>query len=112
MRLELKIWRYDASTGERALRPHEVEVTKEAEDAWLELLATNTMSVFGEGLNSCTPGYYNNEGQPAGPAARWAVGYPAGALAFFQYLDEWRTRGDFEGLELRGPATPTDSSSG
>ena len=30
MKVELKIWRYDASTGERALRPYEVDVSDEA----------------------------------------------------------------------------------
>ena len=30
MKIELKIWRYDASTGERALRPYEVDVSEEA----------------------------------------------------------------------------------
>ena len=50
------------------------------------------------GSPDCTPGYYNNEGQPAGDAAKYNVGYPAGATAYFQYLDRWRTSGDFEGL--------------
>ena len=27
VKIELKIWRYDASTGERALRPYEVDVS-------------------------------------------------------------------------------------
>ena len=30
MKVELKIWRYDASTGDRALRPYEVDVSDEA----------------------------------------------------------------------------------
>ena len=30
MKVELKIWRYDASTGERALKPYEVDVSEEA----------------------------------------------------------------------------------
>ena len=30
------------------------------------------------GMSDCTPGYYNNEGQPAGPGAKYAVGYPFG----------------------------------
>jgi cyclohexanone monooxygenase len=49
----------------------------------------------------CTPGYYNNEGQDAGLAARLAVGYPAGASAYFKYIDEWRRSGRFEGLTFR-----------
>ena len=30
VKVELKIWRYDASTGDRALRPYEVDVSDEA----------------------------------------------------------------------------------
>jgi cyclohexanone monooxygenase len=48
----------------------------------------------------CTPGYYNNEGQP-NPAARYAVGYPAGAAAYFKYIADWRSSGAFDGLEFR-----------
>ena len=53
------------------------------------------------GSPDCTPGYYNNEGQDAGPAARLVVGYPAGATAYFEYIDEWRRSGHFEGLTFR-----------
>jgi cation diffusion facilitator CzcD-associated flavoprotein CzcO len=76
----------------------EVEVTKDAQDDWIAHLLTGP----GRMINSpdCTPGYYNNEGQP-NAAARYAVGYPAGPAAYFRYLDEWRRSGKFEGLELR-----------
>jgi cyclohexanone monooxygenase len=77
----------------------EVEVTKEAEDAWVELLLSGPdLGIIGSA--DCTPGYYNNEGQP-GMNRQSFVGYPGGAMAYFQYLDAWRTTGDFEGLELR-----------
>jgi hypothetical protein len=29
------------------------------------------------------------------------VGYPAGATAFFEYIDKWRSSGSFDGLEFR-----------
>jgi len=77
----------------------EVEVTREAEDAWVELLTTGPARMLGS--PDCTPGYYNNEGQDPGPAARFNVGYPHGAMAYFRYLDEWRRSGDFEGLDFR-----------
>jgi cation diffusion facilitator CzcD-associated flavoprotein CzcO len=73
-----------------------VEVTKEAEDAWLDLLLSGPGRMLGS--PDCTPGYYNNEGQDPGPAARYNVGYPQGAMAFFTYLEEWRRSGQFEGL--------------
>lgn len=47
------------------------------------------------------PGYYNNEGQAPTPIQRLAVGYPAGASAYFRYLDAWRATDDFTGLEFR-----------
>jgi cyclohexanone monooxygenase len=53
------------------------------------------------GAPDCTPGYDNNEGQAPTPIQRLAVGYPAGASAYFRYLDAWRATGDFTGLEFR-----------
>ncbi|GAA2158997.1 flavin-containing monooxygenase [Actinomadura napierensis] len=77
----------------------EVEVTREAEDAWLDVLghAAPTMRF----LPDCTPGYYNNEGQAPSPWSLLNVGYPAGATAYFSYLERWRSSGTFEGLEFR-----------
>ncbi|MDP1793142.1 MAG: NAD(P)/FAD-dependent oxidoreductase [Acidimicrobiales bacterium] len=78
----------------------QLEVTKEAEEAWLDLLLSGPGRMLGANT-TCTPGYYNNEGQPAGDGASLFVGYPAGAMAFFQYIAGWRTKGDFAGLEFR-----------
>jgi hypothetical protein len=58
---------------------------------------TNVRAAFGS--PDCTPGYYNNEGQ--GSRIDWFLGYPGGAVAYFQYLEEWRNKGDFAGLEFR-----------
>jgi cation diffusion facilitator CzcD-associated flavoprotein CzcO len=78
----------------------EVEVTEQAEAAWIELLLSGSgFSVIGS--PDCTPGYYNNEGQPDGRGREMFRGYPMGAAAFFTYIDEWRTRGDFQGVEFR-----------
>jgi cation diffusion facilitator CzcD-associated flavoprotein CzcO len=78
----------------------QVEVTKDAEDAWIELLLTGPG--FGIiGSPECTPGYYNNEGQPGRQGAELMRGYPLGAMAYFQYIDDWRTNGDFDGLAFR-----------
>ncbi len=76
-----------------------IEVTAEAEEAWVALMLT----AVGRMTNSpdCTPGYYNNEGKDPGPAARLNVGYPAGATAYFKYLDDWRQSGQFDGLSFR-----------
>ena len=73
-----------------------VEVTRAAEDAWIALLLSGAGRMIGS--PDCTPGYYNNEGHDPGPAAKLNVGYPAGASAYFKYLDGWRNTGRFEGL--------------
>ena len=74
-----------------------IEVTAEAEQAWLDLLATGPPPLLGN--EQCTPGYYNNEGQllPDGKSF-FGLGYPHGAQAYFKYIEAWRTNGDFEGL--------------
>ena len=77
----------------------QIEVTEAAERAWVELMLTSVGRMTQS--PDCTPGYYNNEGQDPGPAARLNVGYPAGATAYFKYLDEWRNTGRFEGLAFR-----------
>ena len=76
----------------------EVEVTKDAQDQWVALLMTGPGMVIGS--TECTPGYYNNEGQPT-DEARYFVGYPHGAQAYFAYLDGWLKSGEFEGVEFR-----------
>jgi cyclohexanone monooxygenase len=72
-----------------------VEATGEAVDKWVDFVVTNGMLIA---RDDCTPGYYNNEGQPLGPKERANVGYPGGAMAFFGMMDEWRRNGRFEGL--------------
>ena len=76
------------------------EPTTEAVDAWLRVLEESAYSNgdFGE---TCTPGYYNNEGKPTeGPG--WFGGtYGGGAQAFFGILRDWRAKGDLEGIDRR-----------
>jgi cation diffusion facilitator CzcD-associated flavoprotein CzcO len=78
----------------------EVEVSAEAEQGWVEALTAGVTGFLGN--LDCTPGYYNNEGQPIGRRERLnASGYPAGPTAYFEYIDRWRSSGDFAGLEFR-----------
>ncbi len=78
----------------------QVEVTAEAEQAWVRLLEGSVRAFMGS--PDCTPGYYNNEGQPVGRKERLnGSGYPEGPVAYFRYIDEWRSSGEFEGLEFR-----------
>jgi cation diffusion facilitator CzcD-associated flavoprotein CzcO len=79
-----------------------IEPTQGAVDAWTdEIIAKARMR--DEFLAECTPGYYNNEGQP-NPAARQASFYGAGAVAYFATLKQWREAGAYAGLEFDGRA--------
>ncbi len=75
-----------------------VDADAEAQKAWVELLLTGPGAMIGG--PDCTPGYYNNEGGEVRPQSRYNVGYPAGPLAFFKYIDKWRTSGRFEGVDF------------
>jgi cyclohexanone monooxygenase len=81
----------------------QVEVTSAAEQDWVDLLLTAPPLAVSS--PDCTPGYYNNEGQEPDPADRLRVGYPAGATAYFTYLDDWRTNGTFSGVTFSNGAS-------
>ena len=75
----------------------EVDVTAEAQEAWVGLLE-NGGRRFGN-QPDCTPGYYNNEGRGADRAGlRNSLGYPAGPVAYFEHIAQWRGSGEFAGL--------------
>jgi len=76
----------------------EIELTQKAEADWMELLHSGPGTFFGS--TECTPGYYNNEGQPTVAGRDFMLGFPLGATAFFEYLGHWRA-GAFDGLEFR-----------
>ena len=61
-----------------------------------------------EFLESCTPGYYNNEGKPRRDGQGGSFIAPArtdgtaeGPIAFVKVLEDWRAEGALEGMELR-----------
>ena len=74
-----------------------IEATAEAQAKWVELVLTAVPGMAGAAAD-CTPGYYNNEGKNRDISAAFGVGYPAGPVAFFSYIDGWRQSGRFEGL--------------
>ncbi|MCW5893476.1 MAG: NAD(P)/FAD-dependent oxidoreductase [bacterium] len=75
-----------------------IEASQQAEDDWVQtIVALAQMNL--QFLESCTPGYYNNEGRPAERGARNGF-YGGGSPAFFRVLRDWRERGDLGGLEL------------
>ncbi len=75
-----------------------VEATSEGEEQWLETLSESARD-FRAFQEQCTPGYYNNEGQPAA-GGFLGSSYGKGPMPFFRLLDDWRTAGTFAGLEL------------
>jgi len=75
-----------------------VEATEEAEDQWVETVISR--AVFGRDfLESCTPGYYNNEGQVSKLAVQNGF-FSGGSVEFFATLDAWRNTGTLEGMEV------------
>ena len=75
-----------------------IETTKDAEDAWVQTIVNSALmrQRFAE---ECTPGYYNNEGQPSPLAARNGS-FGGGSIAFIKMLEDWRAAGELKGLEL------------
>jgi cyclohexanone monooxygenase len=82
--------------GERQAKV--VEPTAEAEDAWVAQMSSFAVMrrAFDE---ECTPGYYNNEGQPSDLTARNGF-YGGGSVAFIDMLRRWRGSEQFAGLEF------------
>ncbi len=76
------------------------EVTKAAEDAWVAEI--KRLQVLGLTFaQECTPGYYNNEGQPSQGGPLGIEVYTPGINAFNALLAEWREKGTLDGFELR-----------
>lgn len=78
----------------------EIEANLIDEQLWVKAIEDTPANFIGG--NDCTPGYYNNEGQPEGRRQTLNMGgYPLGPIAFFEYIDEWRSNGEFRGLSFR-----------
>ncbi len=61
---------------------------------------TNSFEILlGDFLESCTPGYYNNEGKISDVSAQNGF-FGGGSIVFFQMLAAWRESGKLEGLEV------------
>jgi cyclohexanone monooxygenase len=77
-----------------------VEASEEGERAWVRTIVS-----LGEGrrkfLETCTPGYYNDEGRDSESLAR-SLSFGAGPVVFIDVLRKWRSEGRFAGLELDG----------
>ena len=80
------------------------EVTEAAEAAWiadqLSEEAAQTPLVLGGSPDSCTPGYYNQEGTDQRYRDVRLESYGKGIGAYRRALQEWREDGTLEGLTL------------
>jgi len=78
-----------------------VEPSREAQDAWIRTIRETSVdtAAFDQ---TCTPGYYNNEGGGGGEGIRSHLGepYAPGFYTFGDLLKAWREKGDLEGLVL------------
>ncbi|MDJ0920032.1 MAG: NAD(P)/FAD-dependent oxidoreductase [Henriciella sp.] len=75
-----------------------VEVTPQAEEAWVQKIIDKAI-LRQDFFESCTPGYYNNEGQ-MNLRSRQNTAYGGGPNEFFSILAKWRNAGELEGLTL------------
>jgi cyclohexanone monooxygenase len=83
------------SRGARYAQP-----TVEAEASWVQTIR-DLSAVNIAFFDSCTPGYYNNEGKIASDGGGiQGESYAPGANAFNAVLETWREAGDLDGLEL------------
>ena len=76
-----------------------VEVEQDAEDAWVETIIKSS-AISRRFQEECTPGYYNNEGQPSDAAIRNGS-FGAGSIAFIKILEDWRAAGEMPGLAVQ-----------
>ena len=85
-------------TEVRSREGRSVEPTREAEAEWVKVV--KSPSPMTEYQNTCTPGYYNGEGQNAHQGFLDSQ-YPEGAVRFYEMLARWREQGEMEGLVIK-----------
>jgi len=76
-----------------------VESSLESEAAWVQTIIDKGVRGGIIGDETCTPGYYNNEGKPRDHFEQM-VSYGDGPIPFFNLLSEWRKSGDFAGVVM------------
>jgi len=80
-----------------------VEPTQEAQDAYIAHLRSVAVD-NSEYVNSCTPSYFNNEGDETKKRHIFGEPWGEGYYAFEAMLEAWRADGRLEGLELTSEA--------
>ena len=82
-----------------AIEKEVVETSAEAEASWVQTILDKGVRGGIIGDETCTPGYYNNEGKPREHFEQM-VSYGDGPIPFFNLLAKWRDTGDFAGLSI------------
>ena len=82
-----------------AIEKEVVETSAEAEARWVQTILDKGVRGGIIGDETCTPGYYNNEGKPRAHFEQM-VSYGDGPIPFFNLLAKWRDTGDFAGLSI------------
>ena len=82
-----------------AIEKEVVETSAEAEAGWVKTILDKGVRGGIIGDQTCTPGYYNNEGKPREHFEQM-VSYGDGPIAFFNLLAKWRDAGGFSGLNI------------
>jgi cyclohexanone monooxygenase len=86
-----------ATAAERDVRA--VEASEAGEAEWVET-CIGKANLARDFFETCTPGYYNNEGKPGERSAQDGF-YGGGSVEFFHSLEAWRSQGELKGLDLR-----------
>ncbi len=74
-----------------------IQPTQAAEDAWVEEII-ELSRISDSFQEACTPGYYNNEGQPSS-SSRQNSAYGKGPNRFFAKMQAWRDEGLLSGFD-------------
>jgi len=77
----------------------ELEVTAEAEQSWVDIVLSRSAATV-ERAKSCTPGYYNREGQ-ANALTRQGSFFHGGPTEYADILRSWRDEFGLRGLKTR-----------
>ncbi len=82
-----------------AIEKEVVETSAEAEARWVQTILDKGVRGGIIGDETCTPGYYNNEGKPRAHFEQM-VSYGDGPIPFFNLLAKWRDNSEFAGLTI------------
>lgn len=91
--------------------------SRAAEDEWMHLQTTLPpagpyASLFGGSAESCTPGYYNQEGIAVSARRDYRLdAFPLGANGYSALIHRWREAGDLAGLEFIDRTAPVGAAS-